>query len=347
MRIFSQYKIKKVYCVVIAIVALLANMLSCTVKHDSLSSVTGIKISDEIVENTSEVLSEVANNDDNEISDNSDAESDSSDITDDTSETYTAKKIYIDFSAPYATYSIINDGYAVLYKIDKKKVTNYKNKTIAVNAGHGTKGGANIKTFSHPDFSPKYTGGSTAAGSVLSAAVSVGMTFLNGMTEANANLVIAYALKDKLLADGYSVLMIREDDDCRLDNIARTVIANENADAHIAIHFDSTETDKGIFYIVPYNDERYLNMEPLKSNVQNIKGLGDSVISAFREMGEKIWKDKGTLQGDLTQLSFSTNASIDIELGDRKTVLTMEKAETFAEGIKRGVDKYFGFDSLN
>ena len=65
------------------------------------------------------------------------------------------------------------------------------------------------------------------------------------------------------------------------------------------------------------------------------------MITAFREMGEKIWKDKGTLQGDLTQLSFSTNASVDIELGDKKTELTMERVETFAEGIKRGIDIYF------
>ena len=163
------------------------------------------------------------------------------------------------------------------------------------------------------------------------------------MTEANANLVVAYELKDKLLAAGYSVLMIRENDDARLDNIARTVIANENADAHIAIHFDSTDNDKGIFYITPYNDASYLNMEPVKSNANNIRLLGKSIIDAFREMGEKIWKDKGTLQGDLTQISFSTNASVDIELGDRKTELTKEKAETFAEGIKRGIDKYFGY----
>lgn len=256
-------------------------------------------------------------------------------------EEITIEKIYVDFTIPYATYSIINDGYAVLYKLNNTKDANYKNKIIAVNAGHGTKGGETIKTFSHPDFTPKFTGGSTAKGSVLSAAVSAGMTFENGMTEANANLVVAYALKDKLLESGYSVLMIREDDNCRLDNIARTVIANRNADAHIAIHFDSTNTDKGIFYIEPYNNKQYLNMEPLKSNVTNIKKLGKSVIAAFTEMGEKIWKNKGVLQGDLTQLSFSTNASITIELGDRKTVLTMDRAQTFAQGILNGIDKYF------
>lgn len=254
---------------------------------------------------------------------------------------YTAEFVYLDMSFPYATYSIINDGFAILYKVNENRGDN-KNITIAVNAGHGTKGGASLKTFSHPDFSPKVSGGTNAKGEILSTAVSAGTTFTNGMTEANANLVVAALLKEKLLNDGYSVLMIRENDDCRLDNIARTVLANEYADAHIAIHFDSTDTDKGIFYIVPYNDEAYLNMEPLKSNISRIKKLGDSVVESFREMNEKIWKNKGTLQGDLTQLSFSTNASIDIELGDKKTNVTMERAEVFAEGIKKGIDKYFG-----
>ena len=281
------------------------------------------------------------NNDDNDTNNTIKNSLTDPDDLSDKSEIYITKKIYLDFTAPYATYSIINDGYAVLYQLKKNKVSNYKNKTIAVNAGHGTKGGATVKTFAHPDFTPKVTGGSNAAGSILSAAVSAGMTFENGMTEANANLVVAYLLKDKLLDNGYSVLMIRENDDCRLDNIARTVIANENADAHVSIHFDSTTNDKGIFYIVPYNDANYLNMEPLKSNAKNIKALGDSIIEAYRDMGEKIWKDRGTLQGDLTQLSFSTNASVDIELGDRKTEVTKEKAEIFAEGLARGIDNYF------
>ena len=253
---------------------------------------------------------------------------------------YTTEFIYFDMSLPYATYSVINDGFAIFYKANRER-EDYKNITIAVNAGHGTKGGASIKTFSHPDFSPKVSGGTNGKGEILSSAVSAGTTFTNGMTEANANLVVAALLKEKLLADGYSVLMTRENDDCRLDNIARTVLANKYADAHIAIHFDSTNTDKGIFYIVPYNDQNYLNMEPLKSNISRIKKLGDSVIESFREMGEKIWKEKGTLQGDLTQLSFSTNASIDIELGDKKTNVTMERADIFAEGIKKGIDKYF------
>lgn len=326
----KDYKKTKQILVIFIVSMLATNLYSCSKQESAFSNIEPIEITDE----TYETMGDDGINEATEIDFASEGKVEPD-------EKYFTEKVYIDFSAPYATYSIINDGYAVLYKLDKNKVSNYKNKTVAVNAGHGTKGGANIKTFAHPDFSPKYTGGSNAAGSILSSAVTSGMTFENGMTEANANLAIAYVLKDKLLDAGYSVLMIRENDDCRLDNIARTVIANTYSDAHIAIHFDSTNSDKGIFYIVPYNDERYLNMEPLKSNVKNIKNLGDSVIAAFREMGEKIWKDKGIMQGDLTQLSYSTNASIDIELGDRKTILTTEKAATFAEGIKRGIDIYF------
>lgn len=319
----KNHKIIKQIISILIISMLTCNFYSCTYRDEKTSS---IKTLIDETDDPSLNNEEQKNSEDTIISD--------SEVS------YTTEKVYIDFSTPYATYSIINDGYATLYKVNRN-VANFKNKTVAVNAGHGTKGGEKIKTFSHPDFSPKLTGGTNAEGSILSSAVSAGMTFENGMTEANANLVVAYALKDKLLDSGYSVLMIRENDDCRLDNIARTVIANANADAHIAIHFDSTDNDKGIFYIAPYNDERYLGMEPLKSNVQNIRKLGNSIIEAFREMGEKIWKDKGTLQGDLTQLSFSTNASVDIELGDKKTELTFEKAEIFAEGLKKGVDKFF------
>ena len=55
----------------------------------------------------------------------------------------------------------------------------------------------------------------------------------------------------------------------------------------------------------------------------------------------KIWKDKGELQGDLTQISYSTNASVDIELGDKATTFTEEKINLFVDGIRIGIDNYF------
>lgn len=259
-----------------------------------------------------------------------------------TTDKYLTKKIYMDMDWKYATYSVINEGYTVLYTVNPYyESIERKNKVVAINAGHGTKGGQYVKTVAHPDFSPRVAGGTNKVGDTMSLAVSVGTTLQNGVTEAEVNLYIAIALRDRLIDDGYDVLMIREDDDCRLDNVARTVMANENADMHIAIHFDSTDYDKGVFIIIPYSDGAYQNMEPLRSNIKNIFDFTDAMLKGFRDNEMKIWKNKGTLQGDLTQISYSTIPSIDLELGDRATVIDEYNIVNFVKCIEAGIDNYF------
>lgn len=266
------------------------------------------------------------------------------DIEYDTTEPIIVKNVYLNTDYQFATFSEINQGYATLYIVNKKVAQNYKGKVVAVNAGHGVKGGSRKRTYSHPDFTPKVSGGSTKEGAIFSYAISDGTILLNGMQEATANLMVATALKEKLLNEGYSVLMMREDNNSRLDNIARIVIANEYADCHISIHFDSTTTDKGIFYIKPIEKKEFLEMEPLKSNVDNINALGKCLIDAFKERGEKLWRNVGVLQGDLTQIAFSTNASVDIELGDRATVVDVARADAFADGLLLGIQNFFALD---
>ena len=90
-----------------------------------------------------------------------------------------------------------------------------------------------MKTQCHPDGSPKVTGGTTASGAVMAVAVSGGMTFADGTAEAKVTLQMAKILKDRLLAEGYDVLMLRDGDDVQLDNVARSVLANRYADCHI------------------------------------------------------------------------------------------------------------------
>ena len=90
------------------------------------------------------------------------------------------------------------------------------------------------------------------------------MEFADGTPESKVTLQLALKLKEKLLAAGYDVLMIRESDNVQLDNIARTVIANQTADCHIALHWDSTSKDKGAFYMSVPNVASYRNMEPVK-----------------------------------------------------------------------------------
>ena len=161
-----------------------------------------------------------------------------------------------------------------------------------------------MKTLCHPDGTPKVTGGTTGAGATSAVAVSGGMTFADGTAESKVTLSMALILKDKLLAAGYDVLMIRESDDVQLDNVARTVIANNASDCHIALHWDSTANDKGAFYMSVPNVDSYRNMEPVKSNWEKHNALGESLVAGLKGAGVKIFSG-GSMAMDLTQTSYS------------------------------------------
>ncbi len=238
----------------------------------------------------------------------------------------------------YAGYAKITSGKAVLYRSD---ASNRKGKVVCVNAGHGTSGGSSVKTQCHPDGTPKVTGGTTGAGATSAVAVSGGMQFADGTAEAKVTLAMAKVLKEKLLARGYDVLMIRESDDVQLDNIARTVIANNMADCHIALHWDSTTSNKGAFYMSVPNVSSYRSMEPVASHWQEHHALGDSLIAGLKGVGVKIFSN-GKMEMDLTQTSYSTVPSIDIELGDKASDHSAATLDQLGNGLADGVELFFG-----
>ena len=237
----------------------------------------------------------------------------------------------------FAEYSKIHTDPAVLYRVSGPGA---RGLTVCVNAGHGTRGGASVKTQCHPDGTPKVTGGSTAAGALTATAVSGGMTFRDGTPEPVVTLQEALILRDILIGRGYNVLMIRETDDVQLDNIARTVLANSYADCHIALHWDSSESDKGAFFMSVPDNGGYKNMDPVKDTWEISELLGESLIEGLRNRGAKIWSD-GSLDMDLTQTSYSSVASVDIELGDRVSPHTPEQLGLLAEGLADGVELFF------
>lgn len=247
--------------------------------------------------------------------------------------------VTLDPTWKYAEFSKINTGAAVMYR---SEAASKKNITVCVNAGHGTSGGSSVKTLCHPDGTPKVTGGTTGAGATSAVAVSGGMTFLDGTPESKVTLAMAKTFKDKLLAAGYDVLMIRESEDVQLDNVARTVIANNASDCHIALHWDSTESNKGAFYMSVPNMDSYRNMEPVKSNWQKHNALGESLVGGLKGAGIKIFSG-GAMAMDLTQTSYSTVPSIDIELGDKASDHSQATLDKLAEGLVAGVNQYFGF----
>ena len=135
--------------------------------------------------------------------------------------------------------------------------------------------------------------------------------------------------------------MIRESDDVQLDNIARTVIANNASDCHIALHWDSTTNNKGAFYMSVPNVESYRSMEPVKSHWQQHNALGESLVAGLKGAGGKIFSG-GSMAMDLTQTSFSTVPSVDIELGDKASDHSSATLATLADGLVAGVNQYFG-----
>lgn len=248
------------------------------------------------------------------------------------------QEIGLDPEWEYAEFSKITEGKAILYQSSSQSP---RDKVICVNAGHGTEGGSSVKTQCHPDGTPKVTGGTTGAGAYTAAAVSGGMTFADGTPEAEVTLQMARILKDKLLENGYDVLMIRTEADVQLDNVARTVIANQCADCHIALHWDSTETDKGAFYMSVPEVKSYREMEPVASNWEESERLGDCLIAGLKERDIKIFSG-GSMDMDLTQTSYSTVPSVDVELGDKVSDHSDEYLEQLAEGLVLGVERFFG-----
>ena len=222
-----------------------------------------------------------------------------------------SEDVEFDPSWEYADYSVINSGSAKLYRASD----NRNDIVIGVNAGHGTKGGESKKTYCHPDKTPKVTGGTTQAGAVKAPAVSGGMRFADGTAEAVVTLRMAELFRDELLSEGFDVLLVRDEDDEQFDNIARTVMCNNVADCMISLHWDGDGLtyDKGCFYVsVP---DPIKDMEPVASFWQEHDRLGQALIDALAQSGYKI-SGNGHMAIDLTQMSYSTVPSVDIELGN-------------------------------
>ena len=246
-------------------------------------------------------------------------------------------EVLLDPSWRYADYSAIHTGAAVMYlaKTDRKGIV------IGVNAGHGTKGGSGVKTWCHPDQTPKITGGSTAAGAMKATAVSEGMSFNNGVPERSVTLQTARYLRDILLNRGYDVLMIRDGDDVQLDNIARTVICNNAANCHIALHWDGDglSYDKGCFYMSVPDGLKYL--DTVASTWEESERLGKSLINGLQGRQLKIFSG-GSMDMDLTQTSYSTVPSVDIELGNQCSDTGESALMERAQGLADGIDIFFG-----
>lgn len=246
--------------------------------------------------------------------------------------------IYMDEAWEYANMTAIHNDPAILYTAK----ANRKNIVVALDAGHGTTGAAKIKLYCHPDGSRKTTSGSTDAGITMVNAQSVGMEFKNGKTEREVALKVAQLLKEKLLNNGYDVLMLRTKDKVELDLLARTIIANNRADCHISLHYDGDEFtyNKGAYYIsVPKSIK---NMPPVDRMWQLDDYLGQCLIDGLKTNNVKIFS-KGSLAVDLMQTSYSTIPSVDMELGNEWSNTDYNSLNQIADGLLIGINRFFNY----
>ena len=69
--------------------------------------------------------------------------------------------------------------------------------------------------------------------------------------------------------------------------------------------------------------------------------LGSALVGGLKQNGVKIFSS-GSMEMDLTQTSYSTVPSIDIELGDGKSTHDDATLGKLADGLVVGVNSYFG-----
>ena len=72
------------------------------------------------------------------------------------------------------------------------------------------------------------------------------------------------------------------------------------------------------------------------------EALGDALISGIAAKGIKVW-GSNPLDMDLTQTSYSTVPSVDIELGNQCSDHSDSRLDLEAEGLLAGINIFFGF----
>ena len=164
-----------------------------------------------------------------------------------------------------------------------------------------------------------------------------------GLAEYELNLRVALALRDVLVAKGYTVVMVRETHEVEISNAERAQLANRaGADVNIRIHAngDANASAKGAMAVCqtpqnPYNANIY----------EDCRALSDAVLDAFclsTGMAKRnVWQTD-TMTGTnwasvpttIIEMGFMTNAEDDAAMA----------AEGFAakaaDGLVQGIGAY-------
>lgn len=168
-----------------------------------------------------------------------------------------------------------------------------------------------------------------------------------GIAEYQLNLDIALMVRDRLIEEGYDVILTREDNDTAISNAERAVLANDaGADIAVRIHANGSENSSanGALMLIgsstnPYvgsmYDASYRLAETVLHSYCAATGMQNLGIQLNDTMTGINWSQIPVV---ILEMGFMTNEQDDRNMADSAY------RQNMVEGIVSGINTYYGYE---